>query len=108
MKTREEEIREAAWDRTNYPDCENYCTQRLSTIFEAGAQWADEHPKNPWRDAKKDPPRDGEWFVAITDLMNGLKVPVVGRIGIDIFIQAFKRRYQYWMPIQPLQEGGEK
>lgn len=33
--------------------------------FEAGFDEADEHPKNPWRDAKNDPPKDTNTVVAI-------------------------------------------
>lgn len=29
----------------------------LEALFEEAVQWADEHPKNPWRDAKKEPPK---------------------------------------------------
>ena len=46
--TREEEITKA----TEY----YYNSIALRVAFEEGAQWADEHPKNQWRDARKELP----------------------------------------------------
>lgn len=56
--TREEEIKQASieWLRSD-----SFFHEANVESFEEGARWADEHPKNPWRDAKKDPPKDGEW-----------------------------------------------
>lgn len=56
--TREEEIKQFALERDSDGDFDS--NNGYQGIIE-GAQWADEHPKNPWRDAKKDPPKDGEW-----------------------------------------------
>lgn len=64
--TREEEIQQAAKEylqseglQCNFTE-DNFAAGVYDGII-AGAQWADEHPKNPWRDAKNDPPKDGEW-----------------------------------------------
>ncbi len=52
MKTRDEEIKQFALERNSDGDFDS--NDGYQGLIE-GAQWADEHPKNPWRDAKNDP-----------------------------------------------------
>ena len=46
--TRDEEIRLADYISS---------TPEEEKVWVAAAKWADEHPKNPWRNAKTDPPK---------------------------------------------------
>lgn len=53
--TREEEIEQFALERNSDGDFDS--NDGYQGLIE-GAQWADEHPKNPWRDARKELPVD--------------------------------------------------
>lgn len=64
--TREEEIKQAVtaeFDKTNKAVNLNLSfIQRtiFNSGFYAGVEWADEHPRNPWRIFPKDIPNDGQ------------------------------------------------
>lgn len=51
---RDAQIRQTAaeWLRYNHPTC----TQVLVEAFRCGAEWADKHPTNPWKDASVEKP----------------------------------------------------
>ena len=110
MKTREEEIKEAK-DKI----CE-FKAYPFNRGFIAGVQWADEHPKNPWRDAAKDPPKEmniDHTSDAVIVFWQG------GEIGSAIYNHDWNKwvgmHYGedvatplFWMPVLPLPKGGEK
>ena len=115
MKTREEEIKQQAlnyaekidynlWLDTEHP--KSYAKMLVMATAEDNAKWADEHPKSPWRDAKKELPQ--------------LKQPVIlkdwsGRntyyeslsTGDLQYIKENPELWPYWMPIPELPKGGE-
>ena len=124
MKTREEEI-EAKAEELSKTICANELTQlkTFKALVEM-AQWADEHPKNPWRDAKKDPPkREIGNKICYTFLDTAFSELVEQRyyrfaeykkygLGEEGWIDEYGNRIlveiaDYWMPI-PTLEGGEK
>ena len=105
--TREEEIRQAA--EKNATERAGYLVQGIANAaFYDGAKWADEHPKNPWRDAKKELPEKINKFysdfVFVAYSVNG-----EFRFGIDRYDFAREEfgshvHAEYWMPIPELKE----
>lgn len=59
--TREEEILNAARE---YTDKVIFASPSTVLYFEAGAKWADKHPKNVWHDASEEP-RPNELMLGI-------------------------------------------
>lgn len=106
--TRKEEIYKATRDYLfNFFIPSGVRVEEWNTCFEAGANWADEHPKNPWRDASKELPKSAnEVFIyagGVTTIgryiqdENIWRVPVFGAI----------EDAEYWMPIPELKEERE-
>lgn len=95
MKKREEEIKDAR-DKL----CE-FKAYPFIRGFIAGAQWADSHPKNPWRDAKKEQPKDDDpvflsfqGIECVGEYANDQKLWYAHGGGLV--------EPEYWMPIPPL------
>lgn len=110
MKTRDEEIKQAteiAWTRV--PDIiKNDFIKR--TVFNQGAyelaKWADEHPRNQWKDAKNDPPKDmkpvigyADGWICLYEYSPEEKIWSVGLFICDAPV--------YWMPVPELPKGGK-
>lgn len=103
---RKEEIYKAARDYLfNFFIPSGVRIEEWNTCFEAGAKWADEHPKNLWRDAKNDPPKDMKPVVGYDDGIIGVyeyspeeKIWSIGMLISDA--------PEYWVPIPKL-KGGE-
>lgn len=124
MNTREEEIRQVAeqyeCDLFKMRGINRYDSRDIIQVAKDFAEWADEHPKNPWRNAK-------------------IELPVeknVKSISIDCFIRTSKGLYfsafydyqfkdwyidghgyssintlgyvTHWMPIPETPKGGEE
>lgn len=112
MKTREEERRERANDyaeemthKGTSSECEWVATR---DDFLAGARWADEHPKNPWRDARKELPKGGDKIICsfIYDGKRGFgfsKIRDAGGYPIIKGVLYFGvTSCDYWMPLPEL------
>ena len=116
--TREEEIMESA------------AAERERNAFLLGANWAVDHPmhiytdneqvianlqeeverlKNPWRDAKKELPKEN---TSVFINFNGEAFSYSGFVDPNgrwyCYGSGYVRTPEYWMPIPPLPEGGEK
>lgn len=63
--TREEEIKQAAYDQ--YCNSESICFTLMCDSFKQGAEWADEHPINVWHNTTEEP-QIGSNIVAIDKL----------------------------------------
>lgn len=110
--TREEEVRSEAY---NSKALSEYCFlpeeegRAYIKGYVAGAEWADAHPKNPWRDAVKDPPKDGEWclfrFADISWTHGLYGVGQMPNMAISDYIK--HGEVIGWMPIPETPEGGE-
>lgn len=131
MKTRDEEINKA-YDKWQ-DDLE--CSER--TVWQCACRWADEHPKNPWRDVKKELPKEK---CKVYVLKNGVPDFAIytGRKKNKTFVTAYLVRHlvgtyldisengiefkkdvsalfrkditnevTHWMPIHELLKGGE-
>lgn len=122
--TREEEIMQQAlnyaekidynlWLDTEHP--KTYAKMLVMATAEDNAQWADEHPKNPWKDASVEkPPYD-------TDCDDETSVYVIVRQEQGNVLEAYydydnkdwrDREHNWrlqdptnWMPIPELKEG---
>lgn len=80
--------------------------------FEAGAKWADEHPKSPWINVNDDLPCNHEELLLSTKYhtVSVFTYKKGGAVGIDNMIirngkwewEAWKENYLYWMPIPNL------
>lgn len=75
--TREEEIKCASKDYINYLldkqeyHNENYTEYDIQQAFEKGAKWADEHPKSPWINVKKDLPCNHKELLYQKEIIEG-------------------------------------
>lgn len=76
--------------------------------FVEGAQWADEHPKNPWRDAKKELPKDKgvRIFVSYAGIQSSAYY--YGNNYWSVEGYGFCDFVDYWMPIPETPKGGKK
>lgn len=108
--TREEELRKHTTERFKNQD--EIIKSLISEAAVLGMMWADEHPKNPWRDAKTDPPKEGqEVFAHVPNLCGGeyCKLTYLGnyRWSQDDgeWTTEFNNNEVLWMPIP---KGGEK
>ena len=103
--TRNEKIRQEAlkWKT----DDNEFIAQ---TAFEAGAKWADEHPKSPWISVKERLPKIGEKvllnFESVISPKTGVLEECKGRIywRFRYFTLTFED-VDYWMPIPELPKG---
>lgn len=107
--TREEEIKRAA--ETYYGEMYH---KSAMEYFAKGAKWADEHPKNPFRDAKTDRPEDDSDVIVLLEDKSWTKGFCRGKIW---YVQRHQLQNNYyarskdvthWMPIPELPKGGEK
>lgn len=92
---REEQIYLAAKTEVDAYDGWGY-QKDFDEIWAQGAQWADEHPKNPWISVKDQGPLINEPILAILD----------DRVSI-IIMDGWDKRcghhpFEYWMPIPKL------
>ena len=93
--TREEEI---------YAATQQFVGEYLDGLYDAEtfakkcAQWADEHPKNPWRDASKEPPKsEDEVFIyagGVTMIGRYIQDENIWRVPVFGVIDDA----DYWMP----------
>ena len=129
--TREEEIRQEAlnyaekidydlWLDTEHP--KSYAKMLVMATAEDNAKWADEHPKNPWRDASKELPlkenyKDGLWgqeVLARTQSGSYYRMRVRENGEWQNLEHGqpewwlYTGKVTHWMPIPELQEGGEE
>ena len=86
-----------------------YCQEDLYTItkriaFENGAEWADEHPKNPWISVKDRLPEAFEEVIAFA--ANG-HIENSYWDGNYFTGDFYDTTVTHWMPIPELKEGGE-
>lgn len=100
--------------------------RNLEALFEQAVQWADEHPKNPWRSPKVELPNEGE--IVLTKILNTIDgggehnesemIQVQKYIGRWITDRAEQHRMSgilfdtiskvtAWMPIPQVPKGGE-
>lgn len=116
--TRAEEIIEAGIEYTmqNSPRCiggDNFYVRELNRnrSFEAGAQWADAHPKSSWISVKDDLPCNHKDLIlsAGYHTLSVFTYKKGGACSIDSMIKrngkwewAWKENYLYWMPIPNL------
>ena len=96
--TREEEIRNAIDTTFPIPHPEkgrNYEQSLMATGFQAGAQWADSHPKSPWISVKDKLPCNEKDL--IVEIIKGveLRTKKVGVLSIDGYIDI---SYMYSLP----------
>lgn len=105
--TREEQINEAVktcitetlMSTPNYEisPCE---IDMLECAFEKGAEWADQHPINPWHDASKELPTKGGHYICMDENKHIAKLAYCGTKWInsatynDVELELVK----YWMP----------
>lgn len=116
--TREKQIKQAALER-NYDG--DFDSNNGLNGFVEGAQWADEHPKNPWRDAKKELPlkenhKDGLWgqeVLARTQSGNYYRMRVRENGEWQNLVLneqswwLYTGKVTHWMPIPDLPKGGD-
>lgn len=73
--TRKTEIEVAAYDYANSKHTDKTLQDIVSWDFKAGAQWADEHPNNLWKDAQgEDLPEIDRDVIALVEAHGGYKV----------------------------------
>lgn len=114
--TREEEIRQAAEEYSGLP--------KYQDPFILGAQWADEHPKDPWISVNERLPE--EFQIVFVRMQGGSCDSAMYTNGVfrrDLQLnfgmkddgytiiswqQMFKSNITHWMPIPELPKGGEK
>lgn len=103
MKTREEEIKQAATKIAKEWYCgpEDEFHYEVEKLEEMG-QWADEHPKNPWRDAKKELPKEEGWVY-----VNGERLSIYYYKNNKWYDERENITFSpdYWMPIPELPKG---
>lgn len=108
--TREEEIKDTANSYFYLGEDDRIEERRM--CFIGGAQWADEHPKNPWRDAKKDPPKDDrDVFIKWGKNDPAQRLHGVGSYHKSLFPENNGwsiNDVTHWMPIPELEKRGEK
>ena len=95
--TREEEIKEFKRNMTDG----SFCTspEIITEIIDITIEWADEHPKNPWRDAKKELPNDEQLCIVwIEDAVYGLLCKVC-RYFASIGFIIDRGEVASWMPV---------
>lgn len=128
MKTREEEIKQnaEAYADKKAETVANFQRNPIVEDFINGAQWADEHPKNPWISVKDRLPEDGQIIVLyITQTISGggeknVEHQMVverykGRFTCDRMEQQRMGGYMFdivvktthWLPMPQLPKGGE-
>ena len=110
---RQEQVRNFVEERITYRD--SMIKALLKEAAALGVTWADEHPKNPWRDAMADEPKKGkDVFAYIPDICGGeyCKLTYLGNYrwcqdegGCTV---EFYNIEIFWMPIPELPKGGEK
>lgn len=106
--TREEEIKQAILDGWNSMPESVKGDELNERIYNQGAydmlQWAEENPKNPWRDAKNDPPKDeGRVFVSYAGLKSSAYYYGDGEWDVDGY--GLCDFVNYWMLIPETPEG---
>ena len=73
-------------------------------------KWANEHPKNPWRDVKKEQPKDGEWCLfkfTTPSWSHGLyEARQMPNMAMNDYIKSGE--IIGWMPIPEPPKGDEK
>lgn len=79
--------------------------------FEAGAKWADQHPKNVWHKACEEPQGD-EWHIAYIDIYGSIQSLRCPSVTFDTFPSLAKFAagvgMQYWAYIDDLlPKGGD-
>lgn len=95
IMTREEEI---------YATTQQFVGEYLNGLYDAEtlarkcAKWADEHLKNPWRDAKTDPPKDTKPVIGYAGghITQYVYSPEEKIWAFEIFLSDAP---DYWMPI---------
>lgn len=99
--TREERIEwfiQDVWEDYRYKGYEAFKDVALKLI-----NWADEHPKNPWRDAKKELPEEtGDYLVCVEQRVSFAFFSVEHGRFIHV-PQTMK--ITHWMPIPKLKKG---
>ena len=124
--TREEEIKDAGYSWWKNSEFINGYIDS-SDVYELGAKWADEHPKNPWISVEDSLPNiEEQVFVAYKDnsklgmgcishRIDKSKKMVVNhpelfnKIMDKNGFNGYQKEVVAWMPIPPLpKEGGEK
>lgn len=69
--------------------------------FLAGAQWADQHPVNPWHDASKElPKKDGRYLIKEYDGY----LCALSFVDGDWKTFGLQRDIKYWMPIPEIEK----
>lgn len=79
-------------------------------VVRMSIQWADEHPKNPWRDAKKElPEKINKFFsdfVLVMYTRGGKPYPSITRYDYDCGIWEIDN-VTHWMPFPQPPKGGK-
>ena len=110
--TREEEIRKASAKIKGYYDWEH-------DAFIEGAQWADEHPKNPWIRVKDQLPENGKQVIFMCSRRRPIRVYYGWYREFCDGDRAFMTidpsatswtigRVTHWMPFPQLTKGGKR
>lgn len=112
--TRNEEISRAAFVYFKEGPMKTRCADEVGFVqvdFISGVQWADEHPKNPWRSILDEMPPVKQTVLFLDT--NGK--PRLGYNNIDqksatvgADSPSEKVTLQYWMPIPEAPKGGER
>lgn len=89
-----------------------YGSKGSSFDFEAGAKWADIHPKSPWISVKNDLPYNHEELIStqdkatkkviVMDKYDGAMVDFMKRIKSGLWYWSRSVNVLYWMPIPEL------
>lgn len=106
MKTREEEMIKS------FTELVKAAPNIMSLLCEAakfGLAWSDSHQKNPWRDAKKDPPKDDrDVFIKWGKNDPAQRLHGVGSYHKSLFQENNGwsiNDVTHWMPIPELPKG---
>lgn len=116
--TREEEIREVAhFNATKFSTRNGYTTPEEACV--QTAQWADEHPKNPWIRVKDQLPENGEQVIFMCSRRRPIRVYYGWYREFHDGYRAFMTidpntitwsigRVTHWMPFPQLPKGGKR